>query len=78
MERPQKILLTMLELSGGTTKSLKYEDIVVGAFKKFPDEFALRGYPEYPDSSDIHKPLYASVDTSNPASRGHPKSGQLR
>jgi len=24
----------------------------------FPDEFALRGYPEYPDSSDIHKPLY--------------------
>jgi hypothetical protein len=24
----------------------------------FPDEFALRGYPQYPDSSDVHKPLY--------------------
>jgi hypothetical protein len=24
----------------------------------FPDEFALRGHPEYPDSSDVHKPLY--------------------
>lgn len=61
MERPQKILLTMLELSDATTKPLKYEDIVVGAFKRFPDEFALRGYPEYPDSSDIHKPLYGPL-----------------
>jgi hypothetical protein len=37
---------------------LQYEDIVVEAFKMFPDEFALRGHPEYPDSSDVHKPLY--------------------
>jgi hypothetical protein len=61
MERPQKILVTMLELSAGSTKSLKYEDIVVGAFERFPDEFALRGYPQYPDSSDIHKPLYGPL-----------------
>ena len=57
-ERPQKILVAMLKLSGSTTKSLKYEDIVVKAFELFPDEFALRGYPKFPDSSDIHKPLY--------------------
>lgn len=37
---------------------LQYEAIVVEAFRLFPDEFALRGYPEYPDSSDVHKPLY--------------------
>ncbi len=48
----------MWKLSGGKTASLKYEDIVVQAFKLFPEEFALRGYPEFPDSSDIHKPLY--------------------
>jgi hypothetical protein len=58
-ERPEKILVAMLRLSSGTTRSLKYEDIVVEAFKMFPDEFALRGHPEYPDSSDIHKPLYS-------------------
>ena len=60
-ERPEKILVAMYELSDGTTKSLKYEDIVVKAFELFPDEFSLRGYPQYPDSSDIHKPLYGPL-----------------
>lgn len=60
-ERPGKILIAMHKLSGGTTKPLQYEDIVVEAFKMFPDEFALRGHPEYPDSSDIHKPLYGPL-----------------
>ena len=44
-QRPLKILVAMHDLSGGTTKSLKYEDIVVRAFEMFPEEFALRGYP---------------------------------
>jgi hypothetical protein len=60
-ERPEKILVAMYELSGGTTKSLKYEDIVVKAFQMFPEEFSLRGYPQFPDSSDIHKPLYGPL-----------------
>jgi len=50
----------MHELSQGSTKPLKYEDIVVAAWKKFPQDFSLRGY-EYPDSSDIHKPLYGPL-----------------
>lgn len=57
-ERPEKILLAMYDLASRGTGFLKYEDIVVRAFEMFPDEFALRGYPQYPDSSDIHKPLY--------------------
>ena len=61
LERPQMILVAMFELSGGTTKALKYEDIVVRAFQRFPQEFALRGYSQYPDSSDIHKPLYGPL-----------------
>lgn len=60
-ERPEKILVAMLKLSDGTTRWLKYEDIVVKAFELFPDEFALRGYPRFPDSSDVHKPLYGSL-----------------
>lgn len=59
LPRWQKILLILQELSGGTKKQLKFEDIVVGAFKRFPETFHLRGYREYPDSGDlIHKPLY--------------------
>src|SRR5438132_5483567 len=59
--RPEKILISMRSLAGGTTKPCKYEDIVVKAFSMFPKDFTLRGYPKYPDSSDIHKPLYGPL-----------------
>ena len=59
LSRADKILLFMHELSGGTKKNFRYEDIVAGIFKKYPEDFHLRGYREYPDSGDlIHKPLY--------------------
>jgi len=59
LSRSEKILVFLLELSGGTKKKIRYEDIVVGLFKKFPEDFHLRGYNEYPDSGDlVHKPLY--------------------
>jgi hypothetical protein len=41
-------------------KTMKYEDIFVEAFKKYPDEFHLRGYPQYPDTGDAtQRPLYS-------------------
>lgn len=49
----------MYELSAGARKNLRFEDIAVAAFKKYTDDFHLRGYPEFPDSGDlVHKPLY--------------------
>jgi hypothetical protein len=60
-ERHAKILLAMYHRSGGTTKLLPYEDIVVEAFERFPEDFQLRGHPQYPDASDIHKPLYEKL-----------------
>lgn len=59
--RPEKILLAMCDLSKGTTAPCQYEDIVVRAFEMFPKDFQLRGHPQYPDSSDIHKPLYGPL-----------------
>jgi hypothetical protein len=58
LSKPQKILAIMFDLCCGQSKALLYEDIVVAAFKRYPEDFQLRGYPQYPDSSDIHKPLY--------------------
>lgn len=55
------ILQAMYELSDGTTKPLNYEDMVVRAWELSPKEFALRGYPQHPDSSDLHKPLYGPL-----------------
>ncbi len=57
--RGEKILLFLLESSREGRSKVRYEDIVVGLFKKYPQDFQLKGYPEYPDSGDlIHKPLY--------------------
>lgn len=64
LSRQDMILLAMLDLSGSTSKNLKYEDIVVKLFKLFPEHFQLRGYPNYPDSGDlVHKPLYTTLKT---------------
>lgn len=59
LNRTEKILLYLYEYSKGTSAKVRYEDIVVGVFKKYPHDFHLKGYPDYPDSGDmIHKPLY--------------------
>lgn len=59
LSRGGKILLTLYELSGKSRKSIRYEDIVVKAFQTYPDDFHLKGYPQYPESGDlVHKPLY--------------------
>ncbi|MDD5015675.1 MAG: hypothetical protein PHW73_11390 [Atribacterota bacterium] len=56
LSRSEKLILVMFEMGG---RNVKFEDIVVRAFKKFPSDFHLKGYEEYPDSGDlVHKPLY--------------------
>ena len=60
-DRHAKILMALYEAAEGTNRLVAYEDIVVRAFKAFPSDFQLRGYPEYPDASDIHKPLYLAL-----------------
>jgi hypothetical protein len=58
LSRIEKILLFLYEYGNGRAK-IRYEDIVAGLFKKYPHDFHLKGYVEYPDSGDlIHKPLY--------------------
>lgn len=62
LPRPEKLLVAMFQLSGGTNLPLEYEDIVVKSWQLFPEEFGLRKYVHmYPDSSDQHKPLYGPL-----------------
>lgn len=59
LSRAEKILVFLYEFADGGRTKVRYEDIVAGLFKKYPHDFHLKGYPEYPDSGDlIHKPLY--------------------
>ena len=72
--RPEKILVAMNQLSRGSRKALEYEDIVVAAWKLFPEDFGLRKYVrEYPDASDIHKPLYGPLKSRGLVLSGHKK-----
>lgn len=59
LSRAEKILLFLYEFGNGGREKVRYEDIVAGLFRKYPHDFHLKGYPEYPDSGDlVHKPLY--------------------
>ena len=61
LSKSEKLLLFLYEKGEGKSVKVRYEDIVVGVFKKYPHDFHLKDYPEYPDSGDmIHKPLYDS------------------
>lgn len=53
-----KILIVLYEMSDGKQVTLKYEDIIVKLFKKYPEDFHLHGYPEYPDAAS-HQSFYA-------------------
>ncbi len=61
LSRSEKIILFLYDAGDDGRKRVRFEDIVVGLFKKYPHDFHLKGYSEYPDSGDlIHKPLYDS------------------
>jgi len=62
LTRSQKILVSLYQLSNGTNKQIRFEDIAVTAYKNFTADFQLKGYPQYPDTGDIiHKPLYSEL-----------------
>lgn len=55
------LLISIFQLSDGKTRQLRFEDIVVNAFKTFPDVFQLTGYPEYPNSNIVEKHIYVTL-----------------
>ena len=60
LSRGEKILYVLYMLSGKSRKSVRYEEIVVKVFETYPEDFHLKGYPQYPESGDlVHKPLYS-------------------
>ncbi len=58
LSRTDKIMVVLYKLSKGTAKNLHYEDIVVALFKRYPKDFAMRGYPKYPDSEGVNHEFY--------------------
>lgn len=61
LTQPEMVLISMYRFSKGTTTKIPYEELVLQAWRDFPEAFSLRNYPEYPDASDIHKKLYGGT-----------------
>lgn len=61
LSQSDMVLLSMNRLSKGTTARLPYEEIVLQAWRDYPDVFSLRSHPEHPDASDIHKKIYQTL-----------------
>lgn len=55
------VLVALGRVAGGTIAKIPYEELVLQAWRDFPEAFSLRNHPEHPDASDIHKKLYDSL-----------------
>ncbi len=55
------VLVSFHRVSEGTTARVPYEELVLQAWRDFPESFSLRNHPEHPDASDIHKKLYQTL-----------------
>ena len=55
------VLLSLYRAAGGGSRRVPYEDLVLQAWRDYPEAFSLRNHPEHPDASDIHKKLYQSL-----------------
>lgn len=56
-----KVLLAVYRTSGGTTKRVNFEEIVLQAWNDFPADFSLLNHPEFPDASIAYQRIYANL-----------------
>jgi hypothetical protein len=58
MSDRERLLCTVYVMARRKKKTIRFEDIAVMAFKKYPESFQLRGYSEYPDTVQVDKRIY--------------------
>jgi len=65
LTKAEKLLLAAADLEQRGVRPFSAEDLVIAAWRKYPDAFALQGYPQHPDSNRI----YAEIMGSKPLRR---------
>jgi hypothetical protein len=61
LTQADQTLIAFFRAANGSTNRVPYEEIVLEAWRAFPESFSLRNHPEHPDASDIHKRLYQTL-----------------
>lgn len=60
LTKAEKLLLAAVSLEQTGKRPFSAEDLVVEAWKRFPDAFSLDGYAEYPDSNRVYVEIMGS------------------
>lgn len=63
LSQAELVLLAIYRTSNGASIRVPFEEIVIRAWKDFPDQFSLNNYPQYPDSYPVNKRLYSDLIT---------------
>jgi hypothetical protein len=53
LTKAEKLLVAAARIDATHHSEFTAEDLVVEAFKRFPNDFSLKGYPEYPDNNSV-------------------------
>lgn len=59
----EMILLAIYRLAKNLGDRVPFEEIVIQAWKDFPEHFSLNNHPEYPDSYPVSKRIYSNLIT---------------
>ncbi len=63
LSQAELVLLAIYRTSNGISVRVPFEEIVIRAWKDFPNEFSLNNYPQYPDSYPVSKRLTSDLIT---------------
>lgn len=53
----EEVLLAASDFESNDQPTFTAEDLVIAAWKKFPDSFGMEGHPQYPDSNRVYTKL---------------------
>ena len=63
LSQAKMVLLAIYRVSKSLDDRIPFEELVIQAWKDFPDQFSLRNHPEYPDSYRIYNRIYTTLIT---------------
>jgi hypothetical protein len=63
ISQAKMVLLAIYRVSKLMGNRIPFEELVLQAWRDFPDQFSLRNHPEYPDSYRIYNRIYTTLIT---------------
>jgi hypothetical protein len=63
ISQAKMVLLAIYRVSQTVGNRIPFEDLVIQAWKDYPDQFSLRNHPEHPDSYRVYNRIYTTLIT---------------